>query len=137
MRSSPFCGRASKRRNACSASSHRRSPIQPRVPRTARSRRRSAPTGRKSLRPSEPSSRGFCHKERKMNQKASPLLIVGSMAFDDLELPTISAKNVVGGSATYSAYAASVFAPVRLVAVVGEDFSSKDLEALSRRGVDL
>jgi hypothetical protein len=35
-----------------------------------------------------------------MNQKASPLLIVGSMAFDDLELPTISAKNVVGGSAT-------------------------------------
>lgn len=72
-----------------------------------------------------------------MNSKASPLLIVGSMAFDDLELPTISAKNVVGGSATYSAYAASVFAPVRLVAVVGEDFSSKDLEALSRRGVDL
>ena len=72
-----------------------------------------------------------------MNQKASPLLIVGSMAFDDLELPTISAKNVVGGSATYSAYAASVFSPVRLVAVVGEDFSSKDLEALARRGVDL
>jgi sugar/nucleoside kinase (ribokinase family) len=72
-----------------------------------------------------------------MNQKSSPLLIVGSMAFDDLELPTISAKNVVGGSATYSAYAASVFGPVRLVAVVGEDFSSKDLEALSRRGVDL
>jgi hypothetical protein len=57
-----------------------------------------------------------------MQSKASPLLIVGSMAFDDLELPTISAKNVVGGSATYSAYAASVFAPVRLVAVVGEDF---------------
>jgi sugar/nucleoside kinase (ribokinase family) len=72
-----------------------------------------------------------------MNQKSSPLLIVGSMAFDDLELPTITAKNVVGGSATYSSYAASVFAPVRLVAVVGEDFSSKDLEALSRRGVDL
>jgi sugar/nucleoside kinase (ribokinase family) len=72
-----------------------------------------------------------------MQSKASPLLIVGSMAFDDLELPTISAKNVVGGSATYSAYAASVFSPVRLVAVVGEDFPSGDLEALSRRNVDL
>jgi sugar/nucleoside kinase (ribokinase family) len=72
-----------------------------------------------------------------MNAKSSPLLIVGSMAFDDLELPTISAKNVVGGSATYSAYAASVFAPVRLVAVVGDDFSSTDLEALARRNVDL
>src|SRR5262249_39736364 len=72
-----------------------------------------------------------------MNQKASALLIVGSMAFDDLELPTIAAKNVVGGSATYSAYAASVFSPVRLVAIVGEDFPSGDLEALSRRNVDL
>jgi sugar/nucleoside kinase (ribokinase family) len=72
-----------------------------------------------------------------MNQKASPLLIVGSMAFDDLELPTIAAKNVVGGSATYSAYAASVFSPVRIVAVVGDDFPTGDLEALSRRNVDL
>jgi len=72
-----------------------------------------------------------------MNQKVSPLLIVGSMAFDDLELPTIAAKNVVGGSATYSAYAASIFSTVRLVAVVGEDFPSGDLEALSRRNVDL
>ncbi len=72
-----------------------------------------------------------------MSEKASPLLIVGSMAFDDLELPTTSAKNVVGGSATYSAYAASLFAPVRIVAVVGEDFPARDLEALGRRGVDL
>ena len=69
-----------------------------------------------------------------MNQKASPLLIVGSMAFDDLELPTINAKNVVGGSATYSAYAASVFSPVRIVAVVGDDFPSGDLEALYNLG---
>src|SRR6266508_2140231 len=66
-----------------------------------------------------------------MNQKVSPLLIVGSMAFDDIELPTIAAKNVVGGSATYSAYAASIFSPVRLVAVVGEDFPSGDLERAS------
>jgi sugar/nucleoside kinase (ribokinase family) len=72
-----------------------------------------------------------------MNQKSAPLLIVGSMAFDDLELPTIAAKNVVGGSATYSSYAASLFAPVRLVAVVGDDFPPGDLESLSRRGVDL
>src|SRR6185436_5112276 len=45
--------------------------------------------------------------------------------------------NVVGGSATYSAYAASLFSPVRIVAVVGDDFPSGDLEALSRRNVDL
>jgi sugar/nucleoside kinase (ribokinase family) len=44
---------------------------------------------------------------------------------------------VVGGSATYSAYAASIYSPVRVVAVVGDDFPSGDLEALSRRNVDL
>jgi sugar/nucleoside kinase (ribokinase family) len=76
-------------------------------------------------------------KELSVNHSPSPLLIVGSMAFDDLELPTTSAKNVVGGSATYAAHAASLLTPVRVVAVVGEDFPARDLDALSRRGVDL
>ena len=62
----------------------------------------------------------------------SPVLIVGSMAFDDLDLPTGSARDVVGGSATYSAYAASVFAPVRLVAVVGDDHRADGPEDRSR-----
>lgn len=57
------------------------------------------------------------------------------MAFDDLELPSGTYANVVGGSATYSAFAASVFAPVRVVAVVGEDFPSDMLAQLSTRNV--
>lgn len=68
--------------------------------------------------------------------KEDTVLIVGSMALDDLELPTSSAKNVVGGAATYAAYAACLFAPARIVAVVGEDFSQKDIEALGKRGID-
>lgn len=64
------------------------------------------------------------------------VLIVGSMAFDDLELPTIRAKNVVGGAATYASYATSLFGPARIVAVVGEDFNPADLEALQKRGID-
>ena len=59
------------------------------------------------------------------------------MAFDDLELPTGSFKNVVGGSATYSAFAASIYAPVRLVAVVGDDFPETTLSELASRGVAL
>ena len=55
-----------------------------------------------------------------------PILIVGSMAFDDLELPTGSATDVVGGSATYSSFAASCFTDVRVVAVVGDDFPGGD-----------
>ncbi|EYF07897.1 PfkB family carbohydrate kinase [Chondromyces apiculatus] len=68
---------------------------------------------------------------------ASPILIIGSMAFDDLELPTGSAHNVVGGSATYSAFAASVFAPVRVVAVVGDDFPEEMLGTMRGRGIDV
>lgn len=65
-----------------------------------------------------------------------PILIVGSMAFDDLHLPSGSFKNVVGGSATYGAYVASTFAPVRVVAVVGDDFPADALTGLNERGVD-
>ena len=66
----------------------------------------------------------------------SPILIVGSMAFDDLELPSGHAKNVVGGSATYSSFVASTFAPVRVVAVVGDDFSDATLGTMRSRGID-
>jgi sugar/nucleoside kinase (ribokinase family) len=59
------------------------------------------------------------------------------MAFDDLELPSGSFKDVVGGSATYSTYAASIFAPVRVVAVVGQDFPTSQITALQVRGIDV
>lgn len=69
-------------------------------------------------------------------ETADPVLIVGSMAFDDLELPSVTAKDVVGGAATYAAYAATLFAPARIVAVVGEDFPGGVLEELGERDVD-
>jgi sugar/nucleoside kinase (ribokinase family) len=67
---------------------------------------------------------------------SSTILIIGSVAFDDLELPSRSAKDVVGGSAAYSAFAASCFAPVRTVAVVGDDFPTETLDAMRKRGID-
>jgi sugar/nucleoside kinase (ribokinase family) len=67
----------------------------------------------------------------------APLLIVGSMAFDDLDLPTEKARDVVGGSATYAALAASHFVPVRIVAIVGDDFPKTALDDLARRNVDV
>jgi len=71
-----------------------------------------------------------------VTENQDSVLIVGSMALDDLELPTTSAKNVVGGAATYAALASSLFAPARIVAVVGEDFAAKDIEALTKRNID-
>ena len=68
--------------------------------------------------------------------KIEPLLVVGSIAFDDLEMPTGSFKDVLGGAATYSALAASLLAPVRLVGIVGTDFDEAHLDRLRARGVD-
>ncbi|MEP7049681.1 MAG: PfkB family carbohydrate kinase [Pseudomonadota bacterium] len=73
----------------------------------------------------------------KPREQASPVLIVGSMAFDDLELPSGSEKDVVGGSATYAAYSAALFAPVQIVAVVGSDFPESTLADLSAHGIDI
>jgi sugar/nucleoside kinase (ribokinase family) len=58
------------------------------------------------------------------------------MAFDDLELPSGNARDVVGGSATYSSFAASSFTDVRIVAVVGDDFPTQTLTEMHARGID-
>jgi sugar/nucleoside kinase (ribokinase family) len=65
------------------------------------------------------------------------ILVVGSVAFDTVTTPFGQAREVLGGSATYFAAAASFFADVRLVAVVGEDFPEDHLEFLRSRNVDL
>lgn len=65
-----------------------------------------------------------------------PVLIVGSMAFDDLELPTENARDVIGGSATYAGLSVSLFAPARVVAVVGDDFPESAVQHLRDKGVD-
>ncbi len=70
------------------------------------------------------------------NSNTKSVLIVGSMAFDDLELPSGNFANVVGGSATYCAYAASLFSAVKIVAVVGDDFPAASLDSLAQRGVN-
>jgi sugar/nucleoside kinase (ribokinase family) len=65
------------------------------------------------------------------------ILTVGSVAFDDIKTPKASAKRLLGGSATYFSLAASYLAPVRIIAVVGEDFSTEDESILTDRGVCL
>jgi len=66
----------------------------------------------------------------------SHVLVVGSVAFDTIESPYGKKEKVLGGSANYFALSSSFFAPVRMVAVVGEDFPQDHLEVLRKRGVD-
>jgi sugar/nucleoside kinase (ribokinase family) len=65
------------------------------------------------------------------------LLAVGSVAFDDLETPSGKRDHVLGGSATFFALSASHFHPVRVLAVVGEDFGPEHYRTLQRPNVDL
>jgi len=65
------------------------------------------------------------------------IVVVGSVALDSIETPYGKVERALGGSATYFSIAASFFHPVRLVAIVGEDFSSEHIELLKSHGVDL
>ena len=64
------------------------------------------------------------------------VLVVGSLAFDDLEMPTGSFPDVLGGAATYSSLASSLFTPTRLVGVVGTDFAETHVTMLREHGID-
>lgn len=64
------------------------------------------------------------------------IVAVGSVAFDTVRTPFGSADDVLGGSAAYFALAARHFAPVRIVAVVGQDFPPVEESALAAPGID-
>lgn len=65
------------------------------------------------------------------------LLTVGTMAFDTIETPAGKAERVIGGAATYIAWAASYLMPqVRIVSIIGGDFPDEEMSQLHARGVD-
>jgi sugar/nucleoside kinase (ribokinase family) len=64
------------------------------------------------------------------------ILVVGSVAYDSVRTPQRRLQESLGGSATYFSLAASYFAPVSVVAVVGEDFRREDMAMLQAHGVD-
>lgn len=64
------------------------------------------------------------------------LLVVGTMAFDALETPFGKVDRIIGGSATYAAWAASNFTkPIKQVSIIGGDFPQEEMDALAERGV--
>ena len=66
------------------------------------------------------------------------VIVVGTMAFDDIETPFGKSDKIIGGSATYVAYAASNFVqPVQQVSIVGYDFPQEEMNELRSRGVEL
>ena len=64
------------------------------------------------------------------------LLVVGSVAFDSVKTPYGEVDRIMGGAATYFALAASFFTQVRVVAVVGDDFSEKEEQVFRNHKID-
>ena len=65
------------------------------------------------------------------------LVVVGSVAFDSIATKRATRPRVLGGSASHFSVAASFFAPVKLVAVVGEDFEAAHLDFFRSRNIAL
>jgi len=65
------------------------------------------------------------------------LLVVGSVAFDSVKTPYGSVDRVLAGAGTYFSVAASFFTDVRIVAVVGEDFTATEEKLFLNRGIDI
>jgi sugar/nucleoside kinase (ribokinase family) len=65
------------------------------------------------------------------------LVVVGSVALDTVETPRGKVQDAIGGAELYFSLAASFFAPVRMVGVVGKDYPMDMLAELAKRGVDL
>ena len=64
------------------------------------------------------------------------VLVVGSIALDTVKTPVEEHADLLGGSASYAALAASFFAPVKLVGVVGADFPESEFEFWKSRNID-
>jgi sugar/nucleoside kinase (ribokinase family) len=65
------------------------------------------------------------------------LLVVGSVAIDNIQTPQARRDGLLGGSATHFSYSASFFTEVKLVSVVGGDWPAEHTELLRRRGIDV
>lgn len=65
------------------------------------------------------------------------VLVVGSIALDTVKTPVEEHSDLLGGSASYAALAASFFAPVKLVGIVGNDFPAAEFDFWKSRNIDV
>lgn len=65
------------------------------------------------------------------------LVIVGSVALDNVQTPSGTAKDALGGAAVYSSVVSSLYTKTKLVGVVGEDFPQEHIDLLQKKNIDL
>ncbi len=69
--------------------------------------------------------------------KEKKVLVVGSVAYDDIETPSCKFTKSLGGSAIYFSWACKFFTDVDIVGVIGDDFTKSDIALIKKRGIDI
>jgi sugar/nucleoside kinase (ribokinase family) len=62
--------------------------------------------------------------------------VIGSIAYDDLETPSGSRNDLLGGSAVYFSIAGSIFSKIGIIGTVGNDFNEKEIFLLNQKNID-
>lgn len=70
-------------------------------------------------------------------ENPQPVMVIGSVAFDNIATPFGKGDRILGGSASYASLAASYFTETRMLGVVGKDFDEDYIRRLQSRGIDL
>jgi len=71
-----------------------------------------------------------------MPATTTPVLIGGSIAIDNIKTPTAEGKNLLGGSASFTGFAASYFtSPIHLIGIIGRDFPQEHLDLFASKGI--
>ena len=65
------------------------------------------------------------------------LLVLGTVALDNVKTPSGAKRDMLGGSASHFAMSASLFTKVHLVAIIGKDFPPHHLDFFKRKGIDI
>lgn len=68
---------------------------------------------------------------------SQPVLVIGSVAFDNIETPFGKGDRILGGSASYASFASSYYTDTRMIGVIGHDFGPEYIARLEKRGIDL
>ncbi|MDR2862307.1 MAG: PfkB family carbohydrate kinase [Puniceicoccales bacterium] len=71
-----------------------------------------------------------------VDTQPAPLLVSGTVAYDDIITPHGTGTRLLGGSASYAALAASYFTEVRLAGLVGGDFAARDIQRFRDHAID-
>ena len=70
-----------------------------------------------------------------MNNQNQEIVVVGSVAFDDIETIKGQRKRLLGGSGVYFSLAASLFTKVNLIGIIGDDFDQKYIDMFHSKSI--